>query len=108
MYRFRHRDAVLERLENQGRKETVPLASYTDLLDEIALKGRRGTDFCPGFVWLEEQGSRPGVCLYPTDMASDSYPENEPDFPVIWCGWGPPTTDWNREPWGERIDIPSK
>ena len=29
MYRFRHRDAVLERLENHGRKETVPLASYT-------------------------------------------------------------------------------
>ena len=29
MYRFRHRNAVLERLENHGRKETVQLASYT-------------------------------------------------------------------------------
>ena len=29
MYRFRHRDAVLERLENHGRKETVQLAPYT-------------------------------------------------------------------------------
>ena len=29
MYRFKHRDTVLERLENHGRKETVPLSSYT-------------------------------------------------------------------------------
>ena len=29
MYRFRHRDAVLDQLENHGRKETVSLASYT-------------------------------------------------------------------------------
>ena len=27
MYRFRHRDALLERLENDGRKERVPLSS---------------------------------------------------------------------------------
>ena len=29
MYRFRHRDALLERLENQERKERVPLSPYT-------------------------------------------------------------------------------
>ena len=35
-----------------------------DLPDEIALRGRGGTDFRPGFEWLDEQGLRPGVCLY--------------------------------------------
>ena len=39
MYRFRHRDAVLERLENHGRKETVPLGSCT--VDHIMPQGER-------------------------------------------------------------------
>ncbi len=39
-----------------------------DLPDEIALRGQGGTDFRPGFEWLDEQGLRPGVCYYFTDM----------------------------------------
>ena len=34
-----------------------------DLPDEIAIRGRGGTDFRPGFAWLEEHDIRPGVCL---------------------------------------------
>ena len=79
--------------------------SASDLPEEIALKGRGGTDFQPAFAWLEEQGIRPGVCLYLTDMECNRYPEAEPSFPVAWCNWGPPPDDWNREPWGERIDF---
>ena len=81
-------------------------AEYADdLPDEIALRGRGGTDFRPGFAWLDEQGMRPGVCLYLTDMECSSYPETEPGYPVVWCNWGDPPSDWNREPWGDRIDI---
>ena len=76
-----------------------------DLPDEIAVKGRGGTDFRPGFAWLDEQGIEPGVCLYFTDMECSDYPEVEPGFPVAWINWGPPPSQWNREPWGERIDI---
>ena len=76
-----------------------------ELPDEIALKGRGGTDFRPGFEWLDEQGIRPTVCLYFTDMECSSYPEAEPGFSTIWCNWSEPPEDWNREPWGERIDI---
>ena len=81
--------------------------SPSDLPDEIALKGRGGTDFRPGFAWLDEQGMRPGVCLYLTDMLCSSYPETEPPFDTIWVNYSDPPGDWNREPWGERIDIPS-
>jgi len=35
----------------------------------------------------------------------DFDPETEPDFPVIFVNHGDPPGDWNREPWGERIDI---
>ena len=76
-----------------------------DLPDEIALKGRGGTDFRPGFEWLDEQGIRPSVCLYFTDMECSDYPESEPPFPTIWVNYSDPPEDWNREPWGERIDI---
>ena len=76
-----------------------------DLPDEIAIRGRGGTDFRPGFAWLEEHDIRPGVCLYLTDMLCSSYPETEPPFDVIWCNYGQPPGDWNREPWGERIDL---
>ena len=76
-----------------------------DLPEEIALKGRGGTDFRPGFEWLDEQGIQPAVCLYFTDMECSSYPEAAPPFDVIWCNYSSPPSDWNREPWGERIDI---
>ena len=71
----------------------------------IDVKGRYGTDFRPGFARLAEQGIRPAVCLYFTDMECNKYPETRPDFPVVWCNFGPPPSERNREPWGERIDI---
>ena len=76
-----------------------------ELPEEIALKGRGGTDFRPGFEWLDEQGIKPAVCLYFTDMECSDYPEAEPGFDVVWCNWSEPPEDWNGEPWGERIDI---
>ena len=77
----------------------------SDLPGEVAVRGRGGTDFRPGFEWLEEHGVRPGVCLYFTDMECSFYPDAQPPFPVLWINWSDPPSDWNREPWGERIDI---
>ena len=76
-----------------------------DLPDEIVVKGRGGTDFRPGFEWLDEHGIQPGVCLYFTDMECSDYPEAEPGFDTIWVNYSSPPSEWNREPWGERIDI---
>ena len=76
-----------------------------DLPEEIMIKGRGGTDFRPGFEWLDEQGIHPAVCLYFTDMKCSDYPEAEPPFDVLWVNYSEPPSDRNREPWGERIDI---
>ena len=82
-------------------------AEYTadDLPEEIAIKGRGGTDFRPGFEWLDKQGIQPGVCLYFTDMECSSYPEAEPDFPVLWVDYSNPPPEENSQPWGEHIAI---
>ena len=84
-------------------------AEYTadDLPEEITVKGRGGTDFRPGFEWLDEQGIQPAVCLYFSDMECSSYPETEPGFPVLWVDWNPAPSERNHEPWGERIHIAS-
>ena len=77
-----------------------------DLPDEIAVKGRGGTDFRPGFAWLDEQGIRPGVCLYFTDMECSDFPEAEPPFPTIWVDYGHGDSPWRHPaPWGEHIRI---
>ena len=79
-----------------------------DLPEEIMIKGRGGTDFRPGFEWLDEQGIQPAVCLYFTDMKCSDYPDTEPPFDVLWVNYSDPPSDRNHEPWGERIDIGSE
>ncbi len=79
--------------------------SADDLPDEITLKGRGGTDFRPGFEWLDEQGIQPAVCLYFTDLECSSYPEAEPVFPVIWVDHSESSSDANAPPWGDRIVV---
>ena len=79
--------------------------SAFDLPEEVVVRGRGGTDFRPGFAWLDERGIRPGACLYFTDMACSRYPDTEPDYPVLWIDWSDPPSDFARAPWGERIAI---
>ena len=66
-----------------------------DLPEEIAVKGQDGTNFRPGFAWLDEQGIQPGVCLYFTDMECSDYPEAEPSFDVLWFNYASPPSHWN-------------
>ena len=79
--------------------------SAFDMPEEIVVRGRGGTDFRPGFTWLDERGIRPGACLYFTDMECSRYPDTEPEFPVLWIDWSDPPSDLARAPWGERIAI---
>ena len=94
-------------LQVDARLTDVAEYATEELPDELEAKGGGGTDFRPGFEWLEQQGIHPSVCLYFTDMLCDDYPEAEPPYPVLFCNWGAPPAQWNREPWGERVDIAS-
>ena len=77
-----------------------------ELPDQIVVKGRWGTDFRPGFARLAEQGIRPAVCLYFTDMDCDRYPETAPAYDVIWADYSPVLgLSPEPPPWGEHIRI---
>jgi predicted metal-dependent peptidase len=49
----------------------------------LELKGGGGTDYRPGFTWLQEVGHQPTAVVYMTDGYCRSFPD-EPDFPTLW------------------------
>lgn len=51
---------------------------------QFAAHGGGGTDFRPPFKWLEENQIVPRALVYLTD-GYGPFPEQEPDFPVMWA-----------------------
>lgn len=51
---------------------------------QFAAHGGGGTDFRPPFVWLEENQIAPRALVYLTD-GNGPFPEQESNFPVMWC-----------------------
>ncbi len=101
---IRHERIVVLQVDALLRDVTESTAD--GLPEELAVKGQGGTDFRPGFEWLDEQGIEPGVCLYFTDMECSDYPEAEPGFPTLWVDFVDPDSPWRHPaPWGEHISI---
>ena len=63
-------------------------------------KGGGGTDFIPGFEYLEEQKRKPTCVIYLTDGFCTSFP-NPPDYPVLWVLIE--ETDYFQPTFGETI-----
>ncbi|MCK4951613.1 MAG: hypothetical protein KAS48_07325 [Gammaproteobacteria bacterium] len=63
------------------------------------LVGGGGTSFLPVFKWLDQEGRRPDLLIYFTD-AEGLFPEQEPEYPVIWLIKGKAAA-----PWGQRIQL---
>ncbi|TVQ87186.1 MAG: hypothetical protein EA400_11615 [Chromatiaceae bacterium] len=63
------------------------------------LSGGGGTSFQPVFQWVAAQGQRPDLLIYFTD-ANGSFPNHEPDYPVVWLVKGSSPV-----PWGQRIQL---
>lgn len=64
-------------------------------------KGGGGTDFRPGFEYIETNDLQPKAVVYLTDGECDLFPE-EPDYPVLWAQFG------NAEflpPFGETVQV---
>jgi predicted metal-dependent peptidase len=63
------------------------------------IQGGGGTAFSPVFDWVSQQDNPPALLVYFTD-AKGTFPEYEPNYPVIWLVKGREPT-----PWGQRIQL---
>jgi len=67
---------------------------------QFAAHGGGGTDFRPPFKWLEENQIIPRALVYLTD-GYGPFPEQEPDFPVMWAINNHDVIP----PWGEHLIL---
>jgi len=69
--------------------------------DEIEIRpaGGGGTDFAPGFEWVEKQGIKPVCGIYLTDLCG-SFPDEHPTYPVLWV-----TDSRQVAPFGETVRV---
>lgn len=80
--------------------------TFDDIPNGIDPKGGGGTDFKPGFEWLEENGEEPVCILYFTDGYCSSFPQ-DPGTPTMWVlternrSFKPPFGDVATMNWGE-------
>jgi predicted metal-dependent peptidase len=70
---------------------------------KLEAKGGGGTDFRPGFDWIEKEGREPKAVIYITDGYCNSFPEVEPPFPVLWMLNN--RNESFKAPWGETVVV---
>jgi len=63
--------------------------------------GGGGTDFRPGFAEVERLGLAPSCLIYLTDGECNRFPEQAPEYPVLWAVNRPHFSP----PFGETIEI---
>lgn len=70
---------------------------------EPELIGRGGTDFRPVFDYIRDNGLRPAVVLYFTDMYG-TFPEAF-DIPTLWLNYGGSNSERWTPPFGQVVDV---
>lgn len=70
--------------------------------DEISgeIHGRGGTSFCPVFEHVDKLPVAPKCVVYLTDL-DGTFPDKEPDYPVLWVAYGGGT----KAPFGEVVQA---
>lgn len=63
------------------------------------IRGGGATDFRPVFRWIAQHRAEPDALVYFTD-AQGIFPDEPPDYPVLWLVKGPGAV-----PWGVRIPL---
>lgn len=82
--------------------QSVTHLTHDSNLDELVIKGGGGTDYRPAFKWLKDNEDAKWVIYY-TDGYCNSFPEDEPDIPVLWVLVYP--NRFFKPPFGEVVSI---
>ncbi len=80
--------------------------TYTqaDLPVTLKLSGGGGTDFRPVFEWVD-QSEVPSCLIYMTDLECTRYPDNVPDYPVLWVQTHGRSSLQRTPPFGQVIKM---
>jgi len=84
--------------------EVVKVRRFENFLDKLQMKGGGGTDFRPVFEKVKELKLQPELLIYLTD-AYGSFPEKQPQYPVLWCVTAEDGMSWI--PWGQKVLMPN-
>lgn len=68
----------------RGEPQEISSQDVHDLAHIVRPEGGGGTDFRPGFRWLDDNNRSPRAVIYLTDGFCHKFPKQEPDFPVLW------------------------
>jgi predicted metal-dependent peptidase len=81
--------------------EMVEVTKWDDIREKFAFKGGGGTDFRPVFRRIDDEGIKPTMLIFLTDLAG-TFPLEKPDYPVIWAVTKHHATP---PPWGEVVVV---
>jgi predicted metal-dependent peptidase len=70
--------------EVRGEPQEVSSQEVYDLRNILRPEGGGGTNFRPGFQWLDDHGKDPRAVIYLTDGYCSRFPKREPQYPVLW------------------------
>ena len=87
-----------------AKVQSVTRYEQGDIIDSIECKGRGGTRVEPVFSYIRENELPVDNMVYLTDMGIWDFPDNTPDYPVLWVSTDPRCSD---APFGEttRIEV---
>ncbi len=84
--------------------EVVKIKRFENFIKKLQMKGGGGTDFRPVFNKVKEMKMQPELLIYLTD-AYGSFPEKQPQYPVLWCVTCEDGMNWI--PWGQKVLLPN-
>lgn len=87
-----------------AKVQSVTRYEQGDIIDSIECNGRGGTRVEPVFNYIRDNELPVDNMVYLTDMGIWDFPDNTPDYPVLWVSTDPRCSD---APFGEttRIEV---
>ena len=82
--------------------EPTDLDQFRNQVNDEGVGGGGGTSFKPVFEAIAEHHIEPDMVVYLTDMLG-SFPDSEPDYPVIWANIRPDLK--TKMPFGHMVEI---
>ena len=97
-----HNPASVTVITCDAEVQAVRRYEQGDIVEDMDVKGDGGTRVEPVFRYVSEENIKCNALVYLTDMGIWDFPDNKPDYPVLWVSTDPDCAD---APFGETTRI---